>query len=61
MSTFKKIKPRDVFVSSHLAKKRREIKQVDYQTYGITTGSFASGSVEWTSINHLYYSNFIKE
>lgn len=58
MSAFKKIKPKDVFVSSHLAKKRREIPQSEYSDLGIITGSFTSGSVEWTSIKHLYYSNF---
>lgn len=58
MSTFKKIKPRDVYVSSHLAKKRWEISQADFQSLGITTGSFSSGSLQWDSIKHLYYSNF---
>jgi len=59
MSTFKKIKPRDVYVSSHLAKKRWEISQADFEAVGITTGSFSSGSDNhWDSIRHLYYSNF---
>lgn len=59
MSTFKKIKPRDVFVSSHLAKKRWEIPQSNFEQLGITTGSISSGSSnEWDSIRHLYYSNF---
>lgn len=61
MSTFKKIKPRDVFVSSHLAKKRREIPQSEYFNLAIVTGSFTSGSatnVQWISTQHLYYSNF---
>ena len=59
MSTFKKIKPRDVYVSSHLAKKRWEIPQTSFEALGITTGSFSSGSDNyWDSIRHLYYSNF---
>lgn len=59
MSTFKKIKPRDVFVSSHLAKKRWDIPKADFESLGITTGSFSSGSDDhWDSIRHLYYSNF---
>lgn len=62
MSTFKKIKPRDVYVSSHLAKKRWEIPQASFESVGITTGSFSSGSDNyWDSIRHLYYSNFESE
>jgi len=59
MSTFKKIKPRDVYVSSHLAKKRWQIPQTSFEALGITTGSFSSGSDNyWDSLRHLYYSNF---
>lgn len=59
MSTFKKIKPRDVYISSHLAKKRWTIPQASFETFGIITGSFSSGVDKyWDSIKHLYYSNF---
>lgn len=61
MSTFKKIRPKDVYVSSHLAKRRWEIRQATFEDVGILSGSFSSGSTTdsyWTSVNHLYYSNF---